>query len=1393
MLTEIDERTKWDRYYSALPLVEADEATEAFGRELVDHVAALIEPGSKVLEAGCGGGWQSLALARLGGYEVTLMDFSTEALGYARRLFEREGERARFIEGDVFEPGEAAYDLVFNAGVLEHYTCDQQARFLRGMASRSRRYVLVLVPNPGCYWYWLWRLHKSVNGEWAWGKEMPGADFAAVFHEAGLALLGYSVLGGSWTESFITGLAGIEPGLAEELLRVHRSPVIPPEQRGYLLAVLGGVGEVPAPPARWKRVPGNGDGGTVELRAALADSLSVCVARERTVAALNRSLNGKDQDLSEILRVMATGREREAQDKEEWMKRAVELKTRVSMMETERLAEKSRWESTLAAARGKCESLRDERQALAGRVGHLEDCLIALDSSQGAERAALESRLEDAEKRAEALIRERDILARHLAERQERIDHLEVESWCARETGRKERTAAEHRYRRLSQDRDSKAAEICRLGRRLAKAEAESRSIEENLRVELAAAKALEEAAQERAGVLSERLRQADTAYHDLELRLANRDTQLQELAEASNRLRMECLNGLAAYSARWAQELETCQRQRAWRVMLLVRKVYTLAVRRGWKGWLELLVLALRALSGKELGLEEYELAFPDIWSFTPEALHAVRATHTPAAASEETGTTGLAGLPRRRFDVIIFPVFDFEFRFQRPQQIAVHLAKMGHRVFWISPTRMVAPGSEKRYEVAPLHGNVWEVRLPEQPLNMYSGSLDESRAAVMLEGLRGLYRDLALAESCVLLQFPFWRRLGLALRDDFGARVVYDQMDDWESWPAEPRIGEFNLNEQRKLVREADVLVVTARELCERHTGSGCKPLLIPNGTEFHTFHEARPAGILGHLPRPVVGYFGAISKWFDVELVGWAARQRPHYQFVLIGQVHEVDAGELEALPNVHLLGEKHYRELPSYLAEFDVCLIPFRLNSLTRAVDPVKMYEYLSQGKPVVASRMPELLPHEELLYLAEGADDFVGCLDQAVAENDPELRLRRIDFASKNSWASRVETLASAVAERFPLVSILVVTHNSQAFLEPLVWSIRRNTSYPNYEVIFVDNASTDGSGETLEQLSRDDSRVRVIRLERNLGFAKGNNVAAREARGEFLLLLNADTMVTWGWIERLMRPLRRDSGIGLLAPVTNYSGNETKINADYANFAEMENFAENLARTKIGESSTLGMAPLLCALIPKSAWDASGGLDEQYEVGMFEDDDFAMKLKQAGYRIVVAEDCFIHHFGGGSFRQLSSERALHIFEENRARYERKWNTRWPGHRLRPGVRPISAERRFTVEDFLKGRPAASSAAVNHRPVLRKLYPECTAAGRPMNPQPGGFGALAVDCENAVPGTIVRFGNAPLQTSYGDARQLTALVPPNLFKRPGQIEVTLLNHFGESNAVQFLVV
>ncbi len=854
--------------------------------------------------------------------------------------------------------------------------------------------------------------------------------------------------------------------------------------------------------------------------------------------------------------------------------------------------------------------------------------------------------------------------------------------------------------------------------------------------------------------------------------------------------LRHQAVVGLDQYHLQLASSLETYRAQRAWKVMLAIRKGYTLLTRRGAFAFIRWIFTLPFSGPGS---LTEFELQFPNVWNFMPERLEAVEgvpATSDPAVPASRSQLTGY-----RTYDVVILAIFDFEFRFQRPQQIAAQLARLGHRVFWVSPSRFLSESDVQHYAAISVRENIWEVRLRGTPPDLYGGRLTEQAAESYCRSLKELYRDFHILESCALLQFPYWRQVGLKLKDLFSARVVYDCMDDWQNWTAEPRIGEFSLSQELELVKECDVLLVSAKHFYDRHKAAGANPLLVRNGADFELFASPPPNDLLEDLAKPIVGYYGAIADWFDPELVAKVAGSRPDYTFVIIGHVHHVDVSCLEALPNVHLLGEKNYREIPRYLVHFDVCLIPFKLNNLTKAVDPVKLYEYLSQGKPVVATDMAEL-PHDDqdLLYIGVDAEDFLAKVDVAVAEAGEvgeTRKQRRIAYAQANTWAVRCREIDQAICEKFPLVSILIVIYNCEEFIEPCLDSVLKNTSWPNYEVIIVDNNSSDGGPGILDRYAKANERVRAIRLDLNMGFAGANNRASEEARGEYLLLLNPDTIVPPGWLGRLVRHCELDRRTGAVAAVTNFSGNETKIRFEYGNSVEMEKFALDLWAEKASQSTDVAVAPLYCVLVPKAVWAQVGGLDAGYQVGMFEDDDFSHLVRKAGYRVVMAEDCFIHHFGNGSFAKLPQQESLRVFEQNKRYFEAKWKTPWVPHKLRRGVRPPSEEMRFTPAEFVKV-PDGGDRKKPEPVVIRRLHPAATVAGEPFNAQADGFSALMVECAHATPTTIIVMGSTMLPTTYGSENLLSATVPPEMYAEAGRYPVYLKGDFGDSNRLDFEV-
>lgn len=215
--------------------------------------------------------------------------------------------------------------------------------------------------------------------------------------------------------------------------------------------------------------------------------------------------------------------------------------------------------------------------------------------------------------------------------------------------------------------------------------------------------------------------------------------------------------------------------------------------------------------------------------------------------------------------------------------------------------------------------------------------------------------------------------------------------------------------------LVRRVDRVIVTARRLQEQVTRvrGDDGVFYIPNGADYdHFAAEVAAPPEYAEIPAPRVVYAGSLEPWFDLDTLAAAARARPAVSFVIIGPAR-IPLSAVSRLPNVHVLGPRPYDRLPGYIAHAQAGIIPFRASGQIDAVNPIKLYEYLAAGVPVVATAWAELEHLRAPVLLARSPAEFIDALDEALAGGDSAVEERRA-FARQNSWAARFERVRAAL-------------------------------------------------------------------------------------------------------------------------------------------------------------------------------------------------------------------------------------------------------------------------------------------------------------------------------------------------------------------------------------------
>jgi glycosyltransferase involved in cell wall biosynthesis len=358
--------------------------------------------------------------------------------------------------------------------------------------------------------------------------------------------------------------------------------------------------------------------------------------------------------------------------------------------------------------------------------------------------------------------------------------------------------------------------------------------------------------------------------------------------------------------------------------------------------------------------------------------------------------------------------------------KHIALRLAKK-NRVLWVNSTGNRNPTAsvrDFRRAFKKLRQYCSGCRCVEKNIYVFSPLVipfHGSRAArwmnrwMLRRSLRRACRKLSFHKPITWSFVPSSGDVAGSLGEEF---VMYYCVDEYSQFTGTDKTAILDM--ERRLMEKSNLVIVSSSRLYETKRRYHPNTFLVTHGVDVAHFRNAclpattAPQDCL-ELRHPVIGFFGLIADWVDLEIIRYLAASRPEWSFLLIGEV-QTDVSALREMPNVHLLGRRSYQSLPAYCKAFDVAILPFVVNELTLAANPLKVREYLAAGLPVVATPLPEIVRLNSLLRTAGTQEEFLHQIEAFLNEGrrGPNIEVSRL--MEPESWDEKVEELSRIIAD-----------------------------------------------------------------------------------------------------------------------------------------------------------------------------------------------------------------------------------------------------------------------------------------------------------------------------------------------------------------------------------------
>lgn len=380
-------------------------------------------------------------------------------------------------------------------------------------------------------------------------------------------------------------------------------------------------------------------------------------------------------------------------------------------------------------------------------------------------------------------------------------------------------------------------------------------------------------------------------------------------------------------------------------------------------------------------------------------------------------------------QFDIVCISTQEWNDLWTRKQRFMRHLAQQGHRVLYIE-RQLHLIGYLHNFKMQWRRIFQW-LRKPEEiEPNLFLGSpplllpfflmfpiINRLNTKILIPFIQYQMRSLGI-KNPILWIYPLNAVELVKTLDE--RLVIYDCVDEWSAFKGLLRQEVMQMYE-RHLIQVADITITTMPELFKARQAWANKIYLIPNAAEIEHFAKAQDSeteipGDIAAIRQPIIGFVGSMQYWLDYDLLRYVAQARPEWSFVFIGPIgHLASIEKIESLPNIFLLGARPYQSLPNYIKAFQVCINPFKVDALANGCDPLKSYEYLAAGKPIVSVDMPAVHGFNDLVRIGSGPEEFLREIEAALTEGDTRTK-ERLLLAKQHTWQARFAQIDAILAE-----------------------------------------------------------------------------------------------------------------------------------------------------------------------------------------------------------------------------------------------------------------------------------------------------------------------------------------------------------------------------------------